>query len=152
MSFPGGSEVKASACNVGDQGSISGSGRFPLEKEMATHSSILAWRIPWMGEAWWAIVHKVAKSRTRLSDFSFTFTLLCPQSCLVLVKYFHVMFLCLKSFNDCLIEKVGLKLNIQKTKIMASGPITSWQIDGETVETVTDFFGGGVGLHNHCRW
>ena len=46
-------------------------------------------------------------------------------------------------------EKVGLKLNIQKTKIMASGPITSWQIDGETVETVADYFGG---LQNHCRW
>ena len=48
-------------------------------------------------------------------------------------------------------EKVGLKLNIQKTKIMASGPITSWEIDGETVETVADFFLGG-GLQNHCRW
>ena len=47
-------------------------------------------------------------------------------------------------------EKVGLKLNIQKTKIMASGPIISWQIDGETVETVTDF--GLLGLQNHCRW
>ena len=46
-------------------------------------------------------------------------------------------------------EKVGLKLNIQETKIMASGPITSWQIDGETVETVTDYFGG---LQNDCRW
>ena len=46
-------------------------------------------------------------------------------------------------------EKVGLKLNIQKTKIMASGPITSWQIDGETVETVADYFSG---LQNHCRW
>ena len=46
-------------------------------------------------------------------------------------------------------EKVGLKLNIQKTKIMASGPITSWQIDGETMETVTDYF---LGLQNHCRW
>ena len=46
-------------------------------------------------------------------------------------------------------EKVDLKLNIQKTKIMASGPITSWEIDGETVETVADFFGG---LQNHCRW
>ena len=46
-------------------------------------------------------------------------------------------------------EKVGLKLNIQKTKIMASGPITSWQIDGETVETVADFI---FGLQNHCRW
>ena len=46
--------------------------------------------------------------------------------------------------------KVGLKLNIQKTKIMASGPITSWQKDGETVETMTDFIFSG--LQNHCRW
>ena len=45
-------------------------------------------------------------------------------------------------------EKVGLKLNIQKTRIMAFDPITSWQIDGETMETVTDF----RGLQNHCRW
>ena len=48
-------------------------------------------------------------------------------------------------------EKVGLKLNIQKTKIMASGLITSWQIDGETVEAVAEFIWGG-GLQNHCRW
>ena len=47
-------------------------------------------------------------------------------------------------------EKVGLKLNIQKTKIMASGPITPWEIDGETVETVSNFILGG--LQNHCRW
>ena len=47
-------------------------------------------------------------------------------------------------------EKIGLKLNIQKMKIMASSPITSWDIDGETVETVSDFFWGG--LQNHCRW
>ena len=47
-------------------------------------------------------------------------------------------------------ENVGLKLNVQKTKIMASGPITSWQIDGERVETVSDFILGG--LQNHCRW
>ena len=47
-------------------------------------------------------------------------------------------------------EKVGFKLNIPKTKIMASGPITSWEIDGETVETVSDFILGG--LQNHCRW
>ena len=46
-------------------------------------------------------------------------------------------------------EKVGLKLNNQKIKIMASGPITSWEIDGETMETVRDYFGG---LQNHCRW
>ena len=48
-------------------------------------------------------------------------------------------------------EKVGLKLNIQKTKIMASGPITSWEIDGETVEIVRDYLGEG-GLQNHRRW
>ena len=47
-------------------------------------------------------------------------------------------------------KKVGLKLNIQKTKIIASGPITSWQIDRETVETMADFILGG--LQNHCRW
>ena len=47
-------------------------------------------------------------------------------------------------------EKVGLKLSIQKTKIMASDPITSWEIDGETVETVSDFYFSG--LQNHCRW
>ena len=47
-------------------------------------------------------------------------------------------------------EKVGLKLNIEKTKIMASGPITSWQIDGETMETVTEFI--FLDSKNHCRW
>ena len=46
-------------------------------------------------------------------------------------------------------EKAGLKLNVQKLKIMASGPITSWQIDGETMETVKDYF---LGLRRHCRW
>ena len=46
-------------------------------------------------------------------------------------------------------QNVGLELNIQKTKIMASGPITSWEIDGETVEAVSDYIGG---LQNHCRW
>ena len=46
-------------------------------------------------------------------------------------------------------EKVGLKVNMQKMKIMASSPITSWQIDGETMETATDYF---LGLQNHCRW
>ena len=47
-------------------------------------------------------------------------------------------------------DKVGLNLSIQKTKIMASGPITSWEVDGETVEIVSDFIFGG--LQNHCRW
>ena len=47
-------------------------------------------------------------------------------------------------------RKIGLQLNIEETKIMASGSITSWEIDGETVETVSDFYFGG--LQNHCRW
>ena len=58
----------------------------------------------------------------------------------------------LKSLLKVKEEKVGLKLNIQETKIMASCPITSWQIDGETVETVTDFILGEGELQNHCRW
>jgi len=49
-------------------------------------------------------------------------------------------------------EKVDLKFNIQKMKIMVSSPITSWQIDGETVETMVDYFFGGGGLQNHCRF
>ena len=49
-------------------------------------------------------------------------------------------------------EKVGSKLNIQKTKTMASGPIISWEIDGKTVETVADFIWGSEGVQNHCRW
>ena len=56
--------------------------------------------------------------------------------------------LCMKEKEES--EKVGLKLYIQKTKIMASGPITSWQVDGETMETVSDFIFRG--LQNHCRW
>ena len=72
MGFPGGSEVKASACNAGNLGLIPGSGRSPGEG-MATHSSILAWRIPWMEEPGGLhTVHGVAKSRTRLSNFTFT--------------------------------------------------------------------------------
>ena len=73
-------------------------------------------------EAWHAAIHGVTESRTRLSD------------CTELMK--------VKKES----EKVGLKLNIKKTKIMASSPITSWQIDGETMETVTDFI---LGLQNH---
>ena len=61
--------------------------------------------------------------------------------------------LLMKVKEEC--EKVDLKLNIQKMKITASSPFTSWEIDGETVETVSDLFGVGVGeraLQNHCRW
>ena len=66
----------------------------------------------------------------------------------LLVESKELKSLLMKVKEEC--EKVGLKLNIQKTKIMASGPITSWQIDGETVETVTDFI--LLGLQNHCKW
>ena len=80
------------------------------------------WELVMDREAWRAAICGVAKSRTRLSDFIFTFHFGegngNPLPCS---------------------EKVGLKLNIQKTKIMASSPITSWEIDGKTVETVSDF-------------
>ena len=77
--FPGGSDSKASAHNAGDLGSIPGSGR-SLEKEMATHSSILAWRIPWTEDPGRLQSTGVAKSQTQLSDFTFTFTV-CHQGC-----------------------------------------------------------------------
>ena len=83
-------------------------------------------------EAWRAAIHGVAKTRTRLSDWS---DLKEVKSLLIKVKEES--------------EKVGLKLNIQKTKIMSSGPITSWQIDGETMETMEDYF---LGPQNHCSW
>ena len=71
MGFPGGSEVKASACNAGDLGSIPGSGRFPAEgNDNPLQYSCL--ENPMDGGAWWATVHVVAKRRTRLSDFTFT--------------------------------------------------------------------------------
>ena len=60
-------------------------------------------------------------------------------------KEFKILLMNVKEEN----EKAGLKLSIQKTKIMLSSHITSWQIDGETMETATDYFGG---LQNHCRW
>ena len=66
----------------------------------------------------------------------------------LLFFFFKVKSLLMKVKEES--EKVDLKVNIQNTKIMASGPITSWEIDGETVETVSDFTLGG--LQNHCRW
>ena len=72
MGFPGDSEVKTSACSAGDLGLIPGSGRSPGEGN-ATHSSIFALENPMYGGAWWATVHGVAKNRTRLSYFTFTF-------------------------------------------------------------------------------
>ena len=96
------------------------------------------------GGAWWATVHGVSKSRTRLSDFTWP----CPYCHPVwTVSEEELKSLLMKVKEES--EKVNLKLNIQKTKIMASGPIILWQIDGETMETVTDFI--LAGSKNHCR-
>ena len=96
---------------------------------MATHSSILAWKIPWTEEPGRLQSMRSQRIRHNLASKEL-------KSLLMKVKE--------KS------EKVGLKLNIQKTKIMASSLITSWQIDGETVKTVSDFI--FLGSKNHCRW
>ena len=73
LGFPGGSEVKASACNAGDLGSIPGSGRYPGEDDNPLQYSCLENLMD--GGAWWATVHGVTKSQTQLSDFTFTFIL-----------------------------------------------------------------------------
>ena len=87
---------------------------------------------------WWAAVYGVAQSQKRLKRLS-------SSSSSSRTKELKSLLMKVKEES----EKVGLKFSIQKTKIMASGPITSWEIDGETVETVTDFILGG---QNHCRW
>ena len=122
-----------------------------LEKEMATHSSILAWEIPWMEEpgglqskGLQRVGHGLV---TSLSLFTFI-TWYADDTTLMAESEEDLKSLLKKVKEES--EKVGLKLNIQKTKIMASGPITSWEIDGETVETVSDFC--FFGLQNHCRW
>ena len=93
------------------------------------------------GGAWWATVHGVAKSQIRLSDFTSLHFIYEDDTILIAESKEELKSLLMKVKEES--EKVGLRLNIQKTKIMASGPITSWQIDGETVETVTDFILGG---------
>ena len=86
--------------------------------------------------AWWATVHGVTKSWTRLSDFTFTFRY-AEDTTLMTESEERLKSLLIKVNEES--EKAGLKLSIQKTKIMASGAITSWQINGETIETVRDF-------------
>ena len=102
-------------------------------------------------ETWHAAIHGVAKSRTRLSDWTELNLLVYEMRNINNLRYPDDTTLMAESKEELknLLkvkeehEKAGLKLNIQKTKIMASGPITSWQIDGETMETVTDFILGG---------
>ena len=99
---------------------------------MATHSSTLAWKIPWTEEP-----DKLQSMGAQRVGHD-----------LMAESEEELKRLLMKVKEES--EKVGLKLNIQKTKIMASGPITSWEIDGEAVETVLDFILGG--LQNRCRW
>ena len=105
--------------------------------------------------AWWAAVHRVAKSQTRLKRLSMHQRVRRDLKVFLSTLWIFTLMAESEELKSLLMkvkegsEKVGLKLNIQKTKIMASGPTTSWQIDGETVETVSDYFGG---LQNHCRW
>ena len=116
LDFPDGSMVNnlpASAGDTGDTGSVPGSGRSPGEG----NGNVLQYSClgnPIDRRAWRATVHRFAEELNRTKQ---------------------------KVKEES--EKVGLKLNIQKTKIMASGPITSWEIDGVTVETVADFILGG---------
>ena len=99
------------------------------------------------GGAWWAAIYGVTQSQTRLKGLSTSSSRYADDTTLM-AESEELKSLLMKVKEKS--EKVGLKLNIQKTKIMASGPITSRQIYRETMETVTDFIWGG--LQNHCRW
>ena len=89
--FPDGSEVKVSACDAGDPGSIPGSGRSPGEGN-GNPLQYSCLENPMDGGAWWATVHEVAKSQTGLSDFTLTFTLLCIDTkMLVLLKLYNIL-------------------------------------------------------------
>ena len=109
-----------------------------MEKKMAIHSSILAWKIPWTGEPG-GLLHGVAKSWTRLRYAN--------DTTLTAESEEELKSLLMKGKEES--EKVGLKLNIQKTKIMASGPITSWQIDRETVSDFI-FWGSKITADGDC--
>ena len=119
-----------------------------LEKEMATHSTTLAQKIPWTEEPGagycpWGRKESDMTERLHFHFLSFyTYTRGFPDGSVGKESA------CNAGKKES--EKVGLKLNIQKTKVMAFGPITSWEIDEEIVETLSDFIFGG--LQNHCRW
>ena len=97
--------------------------------------------------AWWAGISGVAQSQTRLKRLSSSSSKYADDTTLMAESEEELKSVLMKVKEES--EKVGLKLNIQKTKIMASGPITSWQIDRETGETVAVYFSG---LQNHCKW
>ena len=162
MGFPGRSVVKNPSPNAGDMGSTPGSER-SLEKEMETHSSISAWEIPWREEpgglqsmglqkSWTQRLNNNSSSNLSSKEIRLTniFVLgtnnlrYANDTTLMAESEEEVKSLLMKVKEES--EKVGLKLNIQKSKIMASGPITSRQIDGETVEKVADFILGGSNI------
>ena len=113
----------------------------PLKKEKATNSSFLAWRIPWA-------VQFMGSIRVGHNPATFSFIPCLKTQIKMYILKKEGIYINIADFSYS--EKVGLKLNIQKTKIMTSGPITSCQIDGITVETVSGFI--FFGLQNHCRW
>ena len=117
---------------------------------MATHSSVLGWRIPGTGEPGGLPIYGVAQSRTRLKRLSSSSSSsrYADDTTLTTESKEELKSLLMKVKEDS--EKSGLKLNNQKMKIMASSPITSWEIDAETVgNSVRLYF---LGLQNHCRW
>ena len=124
-----------SACNAGDLGFIPELGRSPGERSGNTlQYSCL--ENPMDGEDLWAIIQGFAESWTRLSNFTHSLRY-ADDTTLMAESEEELKSPLMKVKEES--EKFGLKLNIQRTKIVASGPITSWQIDGETVETVADF-------------
>ena len=133
MGFPDGSDGKESAYSE-DLGSIPGSRRSPGEK-----NGYRQMRNPGLEETQDGI--KIAGRNINNLRYAENSTLMAESE-------EELKSLLMKVKEES--EKVGLKLNIQKKNIMASGPITSWEIDGETVETVSDFILGG--LQNHCTW
>ena len=145
-------DLPANAGDTRDVGSIPERGRFPGEG----HGNSLQYSClenPMDRGVWWTAVHRVAKSWTQLKYIMRNAGLEEAQAGIKItgrninnLRYADDTTLMAKSLLMKMkeeSEKVDLKLNIQKTKIMASGPITSWQINGETVETVSDFILGG---------
>ena len=129
-------------CSAGDLGSIPRSGRCPGEGN-GNHSSILAWRIPWTeepGELQSMGLQRVGREETqagiKIAGRNIN-NLRYADDTTIMAESEELNSLLMKVKEES--EKAGLKFNIQKTKIMASGPITSWQMDGETMETERDF-------------
>ena len=136
LGFPGSSDSKASAYNVGDPGSIPGSGRSPGE-ENGNPLQYSCLENPRDGGAWWASVYGVSQSRTRLKRLSSSSSRYADDTTLMVESEVELRGFLMKVKEES--EKAGLKFNIQKMKIMASSPITSGQINGKTMETVIDF-------------